>query len=605
MNQKHHEKPDAAPDEQAITDGLAAIYGDERDDLSTMERGGSPVTRILMRTVIVLATVAIVAYGSYFVYFKFFAGASQNPLTMTFDVPHDIVSGMPTTVTLHYINTARVPLAALAIDVNLPDAFVVLEMEPSPTNIDELSWNIGSIPQKGEGSIVVQGTWLSRVPSVTTLQALATYRPANFNADFDEVATQAITTNTSVVTLKAEGPEKMHPGESATYVFTVENTGELPANGAGLHLTLPSGFYMTSSTPVLDPGTAPTWVLGDIAPSVTRVVTIVGSFTADVVDVQQIGAAATLLRGEDTLTQSEAQIFTDVAGNGLRLQLVANGASGDVSIDPGDPLRITAGYTNTGTTDMNDLSLLLDFTSADGAVPILWHDATLDGGRLTADGILWDTKTLGSLAAGENKMRNAMFPVKALLSTDDAQTFTVVVHATVGGVTIQSQPITVTLNSDTTFTSAARYYTDDGAPIGDGPLPPKVGQTTAYRIEWSMNNSLHALNDVRATATLPPSVTWVGDARSGLGTVAYDDASRTISWAITNIADDAGVINATFSVRVTPSTGDVGTFLKLLSGSALRATDSVTHSSIQLTADALTTDLTTDENAEGKGAVVE
>ncbi len=614
MQSKHHHraaasiKADLAQEEKdeskAIDEGLAAIYGDERDDLTKVERAGSSMTRLLMRAVIGLAALAIFSYLGYFAYATFFASAPSDPLELTIDAPTEIVSGSVTTIAVHYTNVGRTPLAKLSIDCNLPDAFRVTSITPEPTDMEELVWNIGSLPQKGDGTITFEGTWIADVPSATSMQALATYRPANFNADFDEVASASISTRASTLTLTGDGPEAVHPGEAAMYTFTVENTSDIAMQGVEFGLTLPEGFYVTTSTPALVAGALPSWSLGELAPHVPTVVTVTGAFTADVVEVQQMKGAVTVVTGESSFTQAETQVFTDVQGNGLRLQLVANGSTGDIAIDPGSPLRVTIGYENTGETPIDDLSLLLDFQSA-GKVPITWADTTLDSGTLTADGIRWSATTLGTIAAGEQKSRNAIFPLKDTLAAGDVQQFSVVLHATVNGVTIQSQPLVITLNSDTSFSASARYYTDDGAPLGTGPLPPTVGEKTTYEVEWTVSNALHALSDIRVSATLPPSATWEDGATTDFGGVTYDATTRTVTWEIADMAEGTGDVTATMQVSVTPDGSNVGSFVKLLSGSAFRATDAVTNASIQLTADSLTTECEGDENALGKGSVVE
>lgn len=593
---------EVAKETKAIDEGLAAIYGDARDDLGVVERAGSPMTRWLMRAVIALALIVVVAYGGYFVYTRFFSSAPSDPLELTIDSASEIASGSVATVAVHYVNAERVPLAQLSIDCNVPAAFHVTGMSPEPTDPDELVWNVGSLAAHEEGVITFQGTWVSDVPSSTSMQALATYRPANFNSDFNAVASQSVTTTTSVVTVVAEGPDTVTAGTPATYTFTLENTGEIALPDAGFALTLPTGFFVTASSPALTPGDAPVWKLGELAPHVPTVLTVTGAYTADVEDVQQMAAVATVAVDGVTYTQAQTQVFTDVQGNGLRLQLVANGSTGNISIDPGSPLRITVGYENTGETPMKDLSLLLDFQAA-GKMPITWADATLDGGTTTSDGIAWSATTIGTIAGGEKKTRNAIFPLKDTLVAGEVQTFSVVVHATVRGVTTQSQPLVVTLNSDTTFGAAARYYTEDGAPVGSGPIPPTVGSTTTYQLAWTLHNALHALGDVRATATLPPSATWVGDASVAFGTVTYDAATRTVTWEIADMPANTGDVTAVMHVAVTPNGSDVGSFVKLLSGSALRATDAVTNATIQLTADSLTTECEGDENAAGKGTV--
>lgn len=592
---------DISPEEeQTITEGLTAIYGEERDDLGKVDKAGSRVTRYLIRGVIALAVVAVCAYLAYFIYARFFAQPSGDPLTVTIDAAADAVSGAPYTMTVRYANAGTVPLAALSLDCNIPDAFVVTTVTPAPTDAEELIWDVGALARGGEGTIVFEGMWFSDVPATRTVQVLSTYRPANFNADFDDVATAAIATASSTLSLAITGPEEASPGEEVTYDIALENTGEAPFSAVSVDVTLPSGFSLDTSTPTLEPAAPPTWALGDIAPHTVQHVVVVGSYASDVVDVQNVVASVTTVREDDELTQAEATIFTDVSGNGLVVQLVGNGASGDVTMDPGDPLRLTVGYRNTSEAAMSDVSVLVDF-QADGTVPITWKEASLDGGRLTADGIRFDGL---SLAVGEDKMKNLVFPVRAELESGDVQEWKVVVHATLDGVTLKSQPLTVRLNADVAFSAAARYYDASGAPRGEGVLPPRVGETTAYELVWTMTNALHDLRDMRASATLPPGVDWIGD-DADYGDIVYDASSRTVTWTIASVPDDLGTVTGIVNVSVTPDDADAGKFVKLLSGTAFRATDEVTGSTVQRTTDPLTTECEGDTFAEGKGVVEE
>lgn len=602
------ERPDALgvpkSEQHAIAEGLAAIYGEERGDLSKLERGGSRLTRMLVRVVALLTVLALASFGGFFAYTKYFSASGTPPLTLSVDALAEVTSGTAQRVVVRYGNAGRVPLASLTIDLNVPPAFHVTTMTPEPTDGEEYLWTIGTLPEKSDGEIVLEGTWFAEAPSTTTVQALATYRPANFNADFDQAATASVTTTGSALALVLTGPERVTSGEEATYTATLENTGGEAFPGVGFAVTLPDGFLLTSSTPALPAGAGPEWIIGDIAPQAVYTVTIRGTFSADVTDVQQL--AATLFTRNDVteLTQAEATVFTDVVGNGLSLQLVANGSTDDVALDPGEPLRVTIGYTNTSEAVLANVALLVDFQSPD-RIPIDWQAATLDGGKLTAEGIAFGATVVGALPANEKATRNLIFPVQDEVTASDAQSWDVVLHATVGGVSVQSQPLTIHLNSDAEFTAQARYYSEGGAPLGDGPLPPTVGEETTYQLSWTISNSLHSLEDVRVSATLPPGVVWTNSADASTGGVAYDEGTRTVTWTITDIPADAGEATVTMDVAITPEESDIGRFVKLLSASAFRATDTVTGATLQQTGDVLTTECEGDTLVEGKGTVEE
>lgn len=601
---QRQEVSDSMPDEKAMNEGLAAIYGEQRNDLRSLDKAGSRVTKWLIGVVVGLALIAVVAYAGFFAYMQFFAPVDADPLTIGVDISENVTSGAVVTMVVDYRNGGRVPLAALTLDINVPEAFYVTTTTPQPTNEEEKTWNIGALAAGSDGKIVLQGEWRAAVPTTTSVQVLATYRPANFNADFDAVVSSTVTTLTSNLAVALTAPDKASPGEQVTYAMVVTNNGDTPYTNIAVDFLPTNGFIVSSSTPALESGLPTTWNIAELAPQATQTMSVVGSFTSDIVDVQQAIAKVSIASGDQSLLQSQSNAFTDVIGGGLRLQLVGNGATDAVVLNPGDPLRLSVGYENTGDVNLNNVALLVDF-QADGKMPITWNEATLDGGRLTADGIRFDAATVGTLAPRDKQTKNLIFPVRDSLASGESQSWTVVIHAILGEVTMKSQPITVMLNSDTAFTAAARYFDATGAPLGNGPLPPVVGETTTYQLVWTLQNALHALEDVRVSATLPPGVEWDGAIAAKLGTVSYDSSSRVVSWVIADLPAATDSVTAAYDVSVTPDSDDEGAFMKLLSGSAFRGTDTETKSSLQRTADILTTECEGDSGVAGKGIVTE
>jgi uncharacterized repeat protein (TIGR01451 family) len=603
---KHHIEvaTPAISSNNEVDEGLAAIYGDSHHDLAKLDKAGSRLTRILTTVVLVLAATAVVAVIAFVIYINFFAVAKEDPLSMSIEVPAEVVSGTDTMVIVHYKNNGRVPIASLKIDVNIPLGFAPTAITPTPTDDKSQIFEIGSVAAGTEGTVSLSGMWLTSVPSTNTVQALATYRPANFNADFTAVASATVASNSSSLVLTMTGPDKAAPGESTSYTLTLENTSEKAATNITTAVTIPAGFLIISSDPALVPAGPMAWSLAELASHAKQVITLNGSWSADLSDVVQLVGEVSVKPGEVLMTQAESSVFTNIIGNGLRLGLAANGTTSGITLNPGSPLRLTVSYEDTGSDSLTGVGLVVDFQSVEGTkIPITWLEATIDGGRLSADGIVFDAKTIGTLTPQEAKTRNLIFPVREALASGEAQSWTVSVHATVNEVTISSQPLTVTLNSDTNFTAAARYFTEDGAPLGSGVLPPKVGETTQYNLLWSVSNTLHSLTDVRVSATLPPGVTWGGLAIASEGTISYDETSRVVTWTLSSAAVSSTALTASFEVSVTPSQSDAGTFVKLLSGSAFRATDSVTASSLQQTGDILTTECVGDDGVSGKGYV--
>ncbi len=163
----------------------------------------------------------------------------------------------------------------------------------------------------------------------------------------------------------------------------------------------------------------------------------------------------------------------------------------------------------------------------------------------------------------------------------------------------------MSLNSDASFKAEARYFDQDGAPLGSGPLPPKVGETTSYRVLWLITNGLHDLEDISVSTTLPSNVEWDDFSSADLGSVVFDTGTRTVRWTVSNMPNDVQTVRASFSLSITPTDEEVGEFIKLTTGSSLQARDGETGSAIERQNDELTTELETDDYAQNKGIVTQ
>ncbi len=600
---RHHGKHSLAND-RVITDGLQAIYGDDVSDLQIVKRDGSRLTQLLTRIVVSLALLAMVAFGGFFVYVNVFDNSgSKMPLVMSIEAPLEAKSGEAMRIVVNYANPTGTPLAALELDINLPSSFALVVAQPVPTDAEAMLWNIGSLGSHSDGQIILEGVWLSAVPATTTIQALAAYRPGNFNSNFSEIATSTVTTLSSVISLELTGPEAGIPGQDISYTAKIKNTGLQDIAMAKFDLTLPAGFILSSSTPALEAGADPEWILSNLVPDVEQIITWNGSFTTEVKDVQQFMGVVAISEGDRDLAQATETWFTDVAGSDLQATLVVNGNTDQATIEPGETIRLTVRLENVGTTDLSGASYLLDF-KPDAGIPIVWNSAILSGGKLTPQGVVFDATTLGTLKAGEKKTYNLSFPVKDVPATNEVDTWTASVYVTVGNNTVQTSPFKISLKAKAELSSTARYYSDTGAPLGEGPLPPEVGSATSYRIFWNLKQTVHELDNITVTATIPPDVVWTNRVLNSTGSLQHDAVNQTVRWEIAHLPV-ATAATAEFSLQLVPGAEDVGTFVKLLSGAILSATDVKTGTLIETVTASVTTELPDDALAAGRGTVVD
>jgi uncharacterized repeat protein (TIGR01451 family) len=600
---------------------LKAIYREDgkMPNLTKLDQNrGSRLTRFLIRFIIISLVLAAVAWAG-FLFFNPFAGQDGQSLEVLFDGPTAITSGEEVVYEIEYNNNGRVPLAALDIKLNIPETFVVTKMDPEPTSGNN-TWTVGSLKKGGKGTIELTGTVLGSVNTNSTIQAIMTYRPANFNADFQDIETYEFLIDSSVLEAALASPAKAVPGDQIEYIYELTNTGEQTLYDVYVDVIAPNNWLTTGAVPELDEEHF-RWVISQLAADEKVELKINGSFSADIQDLQELTFTSYFENGDSlALVQTSDKAQTDVLGTDLQAQLIINGSNTDLDLNPGDYLRISLNYNNAGDENLGNVVFTLDLDSAISgkALPIDWDEARLSDGYLdqSTHEITWgpiSTPELSSLAVGDEGVIDVTLPI---ISEIDADTYTDQINlilksslATVGELNsprdLSSAPVEITINSDLTAAAEARYYDNEGDVIGSGPIPPTVDQITAYQIIWSINNSLHQMEDVELSTTLPLEVSWTGKTSTEIGQLSYDPESRTVRWQTDSLPTTVNQVSATYELAISPSESDVGTFVKLTNRTSVSAADANTENEINHSLDELTTDLINDEHAEGQGVVVE
>lgn len=596
---KNHQQEEL--NDAEIRESLDAIYGEERDDLQTLAQAPNRMTRFLVRSIFTLLVLCAGVAVGFFVYQRWFAqDRDTKPLAMTLLMADEVQSGTSTTIEFQYANQTGAPLTGLMIDMNVPAGFVFETSEPMVTNLDELSWDLGTIGARSDGKIVLTGTWVADVPSTTGVQVIATYKPANFNAQFHDIATKTVTTSTSTTTVTIDAPGTANVGESVTYTARIQASGTDPVPAPKVVMVLPEGFFVASSTPTLIAGGPTEWTLADLVPGVEQTIVVTGAFASDAAGTQTLTVTSGV-SGSRFSPQATATAITEVKPSALALTMVANGGTGSIVADPGSLLRMSLRLDNTSDAAITDATAILDFTAEDN-LPITWNEAVLDGGRITAKGIVFDSATIGSIPAGGYTILNLAFPLKDDLAAVSSS-FSVDFFATRGTITVQATPLTVALNSDADVTATLRYFDEDGSPLGSGPLPPTVGSTTHYRAVWTVTGGSHGITDVTVSATLPDDVTWDDFSTASSGNISYDSATRIIRWTIASLPAAGAQVTARMSVSITPDADDVGLEKTVIGKAVLTAKDALTAATLERFSPPVTTACDGDALAAGKGEV--
>jgi hypothetical protein len=607
-----------------IARDLAHIYGEFTEEGDLAELTQAPTKRsklIVVGTIAFFGALAAAAWAGFFVFAPGQRAFDGEQVKVTIEGPAQATSGNPTSYTARIANTGSQPLAATHLTLRLPAAFAVRELTPSPTNADAQSttheFSLGSLPAGSERTVTVDGELIAALGKTVDLQALLSYRPAAWNADFQSVATLPVTVTSSTLALTTTGPEKAVPGDAVRYETTLKNTEDALLTEATVEFAPPPGFLIESSTPAFASDRA-VWAVRDLAAGAEAKFSVTGTFASTAKGPQEVAFGVSVPSAQGPVAQARGVATTEALGTTLAIGILANG-NADLVAAHGDTLRFAVSWKNVGTAMVEDATLRVRFDGvpASAAGLINWDKlADADGGTRKGDVLTWTKKqiaSLGKIAPGEEGALSFSVPAAALpaqLNPHSAYGLAVTAElapATLDGEkttrTVRSQATSIGFRSDAALSAEAHYFSDEGVQLGKGPLPPKVGEATTSRVTWRITNTAHELEKLYATATLPENVTWGGNATAEAGAVTYDAKTRTVRWDLNWLPLAVGDLRAAFDVTLTPSAGQKGTVPTILGATTFGARDKAIGKDFALLAPELTTAFVGDELAKGKGRV--
>ncbi len=591
---------------------LRAIYegaDGKLPDLSQLShKGRSGFTSMLIKTILLLLTLSIIAWSGFFLFTEGLFKNNESLLT-EIEGPAKIRSGEQVSYTIRYQNTGDVPIASLDMKLNLPQSFHLTSAVPSPLN--ETEWTIGSLSPKSDGAIIIRGIFLSEVPSEQRIQALFTYKPANFNSEFQKITSKQVEIKDSVIKLVLNGPTKALSGDDVEYEIKIQNKGKETIYNLRILPIISNDFSVNISEPSFEKDKN-YWSIDTLAPGQFESVSLQGSFTASASAEQLLSAKVGFIKDDIFLEQANKEHITDVLGGSLSFHLILDGSDKDQTISPNKILRGLIDFKNKGSETAEDVKFILSIESEKSA-PIDWENADFGVGIVTKENIIWSKKEIDILEEfkpGQSDVIDFSIPIKTNLDLDDSDTFTLTLIADIEKIgsittkrTIEATPIKISINSNASVNAQAVYFTDDGVPIGTGPLPPKIGETTTYRVFWNVNNSIHALDNVEVSTILPQDVVWRDSTDKNIGTLNYNQTTRQVRWTFDKLPLNILGANAWFDISITPSNDDLGKFVKLTNQISFEAIDSKTKDELNQSLDTLSTDLPGDEFAKGKGVI--
>ncbi|MFA7600681.1 MAG: hypothetical protein WCY43_00425, partial [Patescibacteria group bacterium] len=303
----------------------------------------------------------------------------------------------------------------------------------------------------------------------------------------------------------------------------------------------------------------------------------------------------------------EKEFSLSVIKSDLHLNLTINENSSDQSVNFGQTLNYVINYANKGDKKMKDLIIMAvlesDFLD--------WESFTdIKGGRVNRGTISWTSQEISELKEldpGQEGFINFSINVAPFVDVSYGQELKLESYAqfTIGNVEElgedkfrvsdnKSNAILSPINSNFFAKEELRYFDDNNIPVGSGPLPPKVGEKSTFRVYWTIKNSLHELKDLQAELYLPEYIIWENKYDISAGEIYYDLTENKVLWSLGRLPLGIDEIKISFDIAIAPSDFEYNKIIILSPGSSFKAFDVETSSWIDKKTEIKTTKLEDD-----------
>jgi len=528
---------------------------------------------------------------------------------------------------INYKNLSNVNLKNITIEVSYPENFVFLDSSVPYQDKNSL-WRVDDVLPGRREEIKIKGKIINLLDSSNVLTGRITYVPENFSSEFEKEASHTTVIKgigldfdfvyNSTVLLGEENEIRvsLNPEEENYFsefnlkIESLENLEILEIIGGE-----DSSGQKASQKLKISKTKSDTWQIENIAEpdsgsSALQPQEFIIKYKVN--DKLKEGEEivfnfAKKAEDEKDYVFMEKRIGIEVIKSDLILTLIINGSREDMGADFGQTLNYSIVYANKGDTGMKDVAIMavlegdfLDWTTLKDE----------SQGVRRNDSIIWSQEEipeLKELKVGDEGTIDFSINLIGFREIDLGKAFEAKSYAqfSIGNIEdfkdsedSRSNTIISKINSDLDLKEEVRYFSSDNIPVGTGPLPPKAGEQTSFKVYWTLTNNLHELHEAKIEVSLPYYVSWGGKNRTSVGSVQYDSANHKVIWQIGRLPVTVYRAEAEFGISISPTDSDKNKIMVLLPGSVVQALDAETGNSLYKKTQAKTTKLEDDEIAQ-------
>ncbi len=547
--------------------------------------------------------IAIFVGAAYYVYDNYIDKSGDiSSLKINLSGPEKVVAGEEFSYKIEYSNPTKFVLSDVYLEMQYPDNFIFTSASVSPKT-GNYAFSLPDLNPGEKASLTIIGNLINVADSANLAVARLSYLPGSFSSRFKkESSISTIVSGPSFnvdimspsavfigqdneVKINFSSPlENSHPESLSDFDIVFSLT-----DGSGAEIDTASSSVekndndSASTTKISVKKQAPfVWQIGGLRPGMDRQEVVFNYKVKNKLDDFELKISLHKRFGEKDYTFFEKNIKPNLVSNDLNLTLFLNASKNDQALSFGDDLNYSINYSNKGNKSYQDV-VIMAVLSGD----ILdWSEADFGKGVRTSNYITWTKKELPVLAEirpGEEGEIDFRLKLKKFESDFLGKDLSISSYAQYslsgdGSKTdgSKSNEIKNQINSDLSLREEIRYFDNDNISVGSGPITPKVGERTSYRVYFTAENNLHALRDVRVSLNLPPYVSFGGKEITDVGGLRYDENKRQVVWDLGLLPISKYRAEASFDISITPTEDDRDKVLILSPGSEFYAVDNET-----------------------------
>jgi len=572
------------------------------------------------------------------------------------------IVGQENTFFVFIKNQGRHNLEEVEVVLNFPQGFVLKSSSPACSQklTQRCSWSFDQI-KKGElKEIELQGQLFGKADQIQNFDGVLNFHLAGFSSEFQKTLSSSIKLAPSIF-LTWQLPEHSSFGQKIESNLSLENVSEEIIPAVQIIIDWPKDFTLTSANSVLENKNGEEieikesesqlkWKINDLNPKERKGFEFLGFFKDPQINELTFNLQAGIIENKEFFPQIEKQKKILFEKFDFNIALEVNGLIEKIqSSDWGQVLPIGLTYYNQSQQIINDFVLKLKLTGSqyidfNRLYQSRWHYYQDDSSqsssafiskKLSSEviseslEILSDNEAKGwssylipafkQILPGAEGIIVFDLPLKTSLQAIKAEELQARISLEILGQgklneedfiwEMQGNKIELPIKTNLNLESDARYYDDEHIPLGQGPLPPQVGEETRFSIFWRIKNTTNPVKNIFVKTKLPDNVIWTGQTKTTHGLILYQEKGQEVSWQIPELSIYQGgpysLVEAQFEVKIVPEESQLNQIPFLTEDVLLTAEDQLTGELVFDQTNALDTNLKDDLWGRNQGMVIE